>query len=149
MIRTTRQAVVQQFLVHAPYHNIPVRVLIDLMTLPKTGKFRNLSTPTGDSKSTEGWVRMLNGKRGLHLLVLYLVLASYRVPWSFRLWRGKGQFSPTQLTCKLLSTVPKSLVKGRTVIIQADTEFGTIEFLNAVRQKSWRAVIGVRCNRKL
>lgn len=63
--------------------------------------------------------------------------------------RGKDQPSTVQLACKLLRTVPKSLIKGRTVIVQADTEFGTIEFLNAVRQKSWRAVVGIRCNRKL
>ena len=35
------------------------------------------------------------------------------------------------------------------VIVQADTEFGTIEFLKAVRKRSWRAVVGMRCNRKM
>ena len=149
VIRTTRQAVLQQLLAHPPHHNVPVRILIDLTTLPKTGKFKHLSTTTRDLQTTERWIRMLNGKRGLHLVVLYIVLGNWRVPWSFRVWRGKGQPSPVQLACKLLRTVPKSLVKSRTVIVQADTEFGTIEFLNAVQNLSWRAVVGVRSNRKM
>ncbi len=33
--------------------------------------------------------------------------------------------------------------------MQADTEFGSIEFLKAVRKRSWRAIVGMRCNRKL
>jgi hypothetical protein len=35
------------------------------------------------------------------------------------------------------------------VLVQADTEFGTIEFLNAVRQRHWRAIVEMRGNRKL
>lgn len=35
------------------------------------------------------------------------------------------------------------------MIVLADTEFGTVDFLAAVRQRSWRAVVGMRCNRKL
>ncbi len=149
VIRTSRQAVLQQLLAHSPYHNVPVRILIDLTTLPKTGKLVHLSTPKVNFKNSDRWVRMLNGKRGLHLVVLYVIVGNWRVPWSFRVWKGKGQPSPVRLACKLLRTVPNSLVKGRTVIVQADTEFGTIEFLNAVRRRSWRAVVGVRCNRNL
>ena len=83
------------------------------------------------------------------MVVLYVIVGNWQVPWSFRVWRGKGQSSPVQLACRLLRTVPKSLVKKRTVIVLADTEFGTIEFLNAVHRRAWRAVVGVRCNRKL
>ncbi len=35
------------------------------------------------------------------------------------------------------------------MIVQADTEFGTVEFLKAVQKRSWRAVVGMRCNRKM
>ena len=38
---------------------------------------------------------------------------------------------------------------NKKVLVQADTEFGTIEFLNAVRQRHWRAIVGMRGNRKL
>ncbi len=149
VIRTTRAAILEQLRAHPVRKGVPVRLLIDLSTLKKTGKFWHLSTPTDDINAPEPWVRMLNGKRGLHLVVLYLVIGQRRIPWSFRVWRGKGQPSPNQLACKLLASVPKSLVKGRTVIVQADTEFGTIEFLNAVRQRNWRAVVGVKNSRLL
>jgi hypothetical protein len=35
------------------------------------------------------------------------------------------------------------------VIVLADTEFGPVDFLSAVQKRSWRAVVGMRCNRKL
>jgi len=149
VIEATRQAILQQIASYPPHIGMPLRILIDLTTLEKSGKFRHLSTPTADPKAPDPWVRMLNGKRGLHLVVLYLVVGEWRVPWSFRVWRGKGHPSPVQLACKLLATVPKSLLKGRIVLVQADTEFGTIEFLNAVRKRSWRVVLGMRSNRKL
>ena len=92
---------------------------------------------------------MLNGKRGLHLVVLYIIIGQRRIPWSFRVWRGKGQPSPNRLACELMAILPKLLVKGRTVTVQADTEFGTVEFLNAVRQRHWRAVVGLKNSRLL
>lgn len=150
VIRTTRQAVLKQLLAHPPHRSVPVRLLVDLTTLPKTGKFKQLSSLPDDSELVEDpWVRMLNGKRGLHLVMLYLVWGDWRVPWSFRIWRGKGQPSPATLACRLLATVPNSLTRNRTVIVQGDTEFGTRLFLKAVRQRSWRAVVGMRCSRTL
>ncbi|WP_228015713.1 transposase [Leptolyngbya ectocarpi] len=149
VIRTTRQAILDQLTTHPVRKDVPVRLLIDLSTLKKTGTFWQLSTPTDDDEAPEPWVRMLNGKRGLHLVVLYIVMGRRRIPWSFRVWRGKGQPSPNQLACKLLASIPKSLVTGRTVIVQADTEFGTVDFLGAVRQRNWRAVVGVKTSRLL
>ena len=134
---------------HPVRKGIPVRLLVDLSTLKKTGKFWHLSTQTDDIDAPEPWVRILNGKHGLHLVVLYIIIGQRRIPWSFRVWRGKGQPSPNQLACKLLASVPKSLVNGRTVIVQADTEFGTAEFLNAVRRRNWRVVVGLRNSRLL
>lgn len=149
VIRFTRKAILNQIAQHRPHKGIPLRVLIDLSTLQKCGKFLHLSTPTDDPEHPDPWVRLLNGKRGLHLVVLYLVFGEWRVPWSFRVWRGKGQSSPAELACKLLAAVPKALTQGRTVIVLADTEFGTVGFLDAVRKRAWRSVVGMRCNRKL
>lgn len=149
VIRTVRAAVLEQLRQHPVPKGVSVRLLIDLTTLKKTGKFWHLSTPMGDIEAPDPWVRMLNGKRGLHLVVLYIVIDQRRIPWNFRVWRGKGQPSPNQLACKLLASVPKSLIQGRTVIVQADTEFGTIEFLKAVKQRRWRAVVGVKRSRLL
>lgn len=149
VIRATRQAIFEQLAQHRPRRDAPLRVLIDLTTLEKCGKFLHLSTPTDDPEAPDPWVRMLNGKRGLPLVVLYLNLGDWRIPWSFRIWRGKGHPSPAQLACKLLAGVPPVLIQGAPVIVLADTEFGTIEFLQAVRQRGWRAVVGMRGNRKL
>jgi len=149
VIRATRHAIFAQLTQHRPRKDAPVRVLIDLTTLEKCGKFLHLSTPTGNPKQPDPWIRMLNGKRGLHLVVLYLNLGDWRIPWSFRVWRGKGHPSPSQLACKLLANVPTALALGAPVIVLADTEFGTIEFLQAVKNRGWRAVVGVRCTRKL
>lgn len=149
VIRTTRQAVLQQVTHHRVNYRIPLRVLIDLTTLEKCGKFLQLGTPTDDPEIPNPWVRILNGKRGLHIVMLYLVIGQWRVPWTFRVWRGKGYPSPSQLACKLLATIPAQLSQGRVVVVQADTEFGTVEFIKAVRQRAWRAVVGMRCNRKI
>ena len=149
VIRATREAILAQVAQHPCSKGIPLRVLIDLTTLEKCGKFLHLSTPTDDPDHPDPWVRMLNGKRGLHLVVLYLVYGEWRIPWSFRVWRGKGHPSPSQLACKLLATVPKELTQGRPIVVMADTEFGTVDFLSAVRKRAWRCAVGMRCNRKL
>ena len=60
---------------------------------------------------------------------------------------GKGTPSPAHLACKLLARVPKSLTNRFPVIVLAEPEFGTVEFLTAVRKRRWRAVVGVRCTR--
>lgn len=149
VIRATRKAIFQQIQQHCPHKNAPLQVLIDLTTLEKCGKFLHLSNRTDEPENPELWVRVLNGKRGLHIVMLYLVIGGWRVPWSFRVWRGKGYASPSQLACKLLATVPIALSQQRRVIVLADTEFGSVEFLHAVRQRSWRAVVGMRCNRRM
>ena len=147
VLRTTRHQVLQQIRSHLPGSGSPLKVLIDLTTLEKCGKFRHLSDPTEDEATPNPWVRVLNGKRGLHIVMLYLVLGQWRVPWSFCIWHGKGTASPSQLACKLLARVPKTLTKRFPVIVLADTEFGTVEFLTAVRKRHWRAVVGMRCTR--
>jgi Transposase DDE domain len=155
VICTTRKSILEQIVQHYCHPRIPLHVIIDLTTLEKCGKFLQFSTPTEDPESPDPWVRILNGKRGLHIVVLYLELGNWRVPWSFRLWKGHNTTSPSLLACKLLTTVPRSLTRNRMVIVLADTEFGTVDFLNAVRKRKalgdrpWRAVTGMRCNRTL
>lgn len=149
VIRTTRQTMVQQVAQHRLRKDLPLQVLIDLTSLEKCGKFLQLSTPTENLEPPDLWVRLLNGKRGLHLVVLYLEMGEWRMPWSFRVWHGKGYVSPSQLACKLLAQVPSALSNDRTVIVLADTEFETVDFIAAVKKQTWRAVVEMRCNRKL
>lgn len=85
IIRQTRQAAIASLL--STYgkrrgHRPRLLVMIDLTTLEKAGRFQKL-----------GLVRILNKKRGIHVVVMYLLVGPLRVPWSFRIWRGKGDLT--------------------------------------------------------
>jgi len=102
VIRTTRARIIQEILSHCPKGRKPfLQVIIDLTTLEKCGKFPQF----------KDLIRVYNGKRGLHLVVVYLVVGQWRVPWSFRVWRGKGTSSPAQLGLNLVKCLPKKLTK--------------------------------------
>ena len=116
-----------------------LQVIIDLTTLEKCGKFKHF----------EHLISVYNHKRGLHLVVLYLVVGRWRVPWSFRVWRGKNTPSPAQLGLKLVRSLPKSLTEYFQVMILVDTAFGSVEFLHGVRKLKYHAIAGVRFDRPL
>jgi hypothetical protein len=145
VIRVMRQGVREQLTRYSPRKDQPLMVMIDLTSLEKAGQFLHLSQTTEASS----WVRWHHKKRGLHLVMLYLLIGGWRIPWSFRIWQGKGQQSPSQLACKLLSDVPRFLHQGHPVIVLADTEFGTIEMFTTIRKRGWRSVIGVKGSRVL
>jgi hypothetical protein len=149
VLRASRKTILAQFKAHPVGRNIPLRVIFDLTTLAKCGKFVQLNNPLKEGSKIDPWVRVLNGKRGLHLVVMYLVLGEWRMPWGFRVWRGKGHPTVVDLACKMLANVPSSLTQGRTVLVQGDTEFGTIDLISAVRQRGWIPIVGMRNNRKL
>ena len=85
----------------------------------------------------------------LHLVVVYLVVGRWRVPWSFRIWRGKGTSSPTQLGLKMVKCLPKKLTKYFQVMVLVDTGFGSGEFIHGVRQRKYHIIAGIACTRKL
>ena len=116
-----------------------LQVIIDLTSLEKCGKF----------KSFEHLICVYNGKRGLHLVVLYLVVGWWRVPWSFRVWRGKDTPSPACLGLKLVKGLPPALTKRSQVMILVDTAFGTVDFLHGIRKLKYHAIAGVRYDRQL
>ena len=64
-------------------------------------------------------IRVYNGKRGLHIVVVYLVIGRWRIPWNFRVWRGKGTPTPAQLGLKLVKLLPRALTKQFETIILA------------------------------
>jgi hypothetical protein len=144
-IRLMRQGIIKQLTRYSPRKDQPLMVMIDLTSLEKAGQFLHLSKPTG----APSWVRWHHEKRGLHLVVLYLLIGGWRIPWSFRIWQGKGEKSPAQIAGKLLSDVPRVLHQGHPVIVLADTEFGTIEMFCAIHKRGWRSAIGVRGSRVL
>ncbi len=69
-------------------------LVLDLVTLEKRGLFQALP------------LSFFHGKWGLHLVVLYLVYGDLRVPWAYRLWRGKGTKALSLLALRLLASLP-------------------------------------------
>ena len=140
VIRTTRNRVIEGILSERSLGRKPfLQVIIDLTTLEKFGKF----------KGFENLIRVYNGKRGLHLVVVYLVVGRWRVPWSFRVWRGKGTSSPAQLGLKMVKCLPKKLTKHFQVMVLVDTAFGSVEFIHGVRKRKYHVVAGIACTRQL
>lgn len=140
MIRAVRQALLDQLLQYAPRGRQPwLQVIVDLTTLEKCGKF----------KAFAQLIHILQGKRGLHLVMLYLVVGQFRVPWGFRVWRGKGAPSAAQLAIRLIDTLPQKLTQAFRVVILADTAFGSMAFLQAMRKRRHALIVGVRWDRKL
>lgn len=93
-------AILQQILFQPRVGRRPtLQVILDLTTLEKTGKF----------KEFKDLIRVYNGKRGLHLVMLYVVVGEWRVPWGFRVYRGPDTPSPTQLGLRLVRGLLKAL----------------------------------------
>jgi hypothetical protein len=140
VICATRKRVIKEILSDCPKGRKPfLQVIIDLTTLEKAGKFKGL----------ENLIRVYNGKRGLHLVVVYLVVGRWRVPWSFRIWRGKGTPSPAQLALKMVNSLPKKLTRNFQVMVLVDTAFGSVQFLHGVRKRKYNVIAGIACTRNL
>ncbi len=140
VIRATRVRIIQEILSQCSKGRKPfLQVIVDLTTLEKVGKFPDF----------KDLITVYNGKRGLHLVVVYLVVGHWRLPWSFRVWRGKGTPSPARLGLKLIKCLPQVLTKHFKVMVLADAAFGSVEFLHGIRKLKYHAVVGVRVDRKL
>jgi len=139
-IRTLRREVSKTLLERRKAGRRPIlRAIVDLTSLEKSGEFEGLG----------GLVRVLNKKRGLHLAILYMELDGWRIPWGFRLWRGKGGASPGALALKLLRSLPRELTARHEVMVLADSAFCGVEFLRGVRRLGHHVVVGVRKDRLL
>ncbi|MBW4639022.1 MAG: transposase [Gloeocapsa sp. UFS-A4-WI-NPMV-4B04] len=140
VIREVRKVALQQILSQPRIGRRPtLQVIIDLTTLEKAGKF----------KEFKHLIRVYNSKRGLHVVMLYLVVGQWRVPWSFQVYRGKGTPTPTQLGLRLVQRLPKNLTQHFKVLVLADTAFGNNEFITKIRQLKHHALVGVSSIRKL
>jgi hypothetical protein len=140
VIRTLRREVSKTLLERRKAGRRPIlRAIVDLTPLEKSGEFEGL----------RDLVRVLNKKRGLHLAILYVELDGWRIPWGFRLWRGKGGASPGALALKLLRSLPRELTARHEVMVLADSAFCGVEFLRGVRRLGHHVVVGVRKDRLL
>jgi hypothetical protein len=89
VIRVVRAEIIRQVKAEKlPGRRPKLELILDMTTLEKVGKFSELGK----------LIRVYNGKRGLHLVVLYITVGKKRVPWGFRVYRGKGELSPVALS---------------------------------------------------
>lgn len=157
VIRATRQAALQQVLAQPRVGRRPVlQVIVDLTTAEKTGKFNHSSTSAhlpqplaAQFQPLADLVRVYNGKRGLHVVMLYILVGQWRLPWSFRIYRGKGHPTPVQLGLGLLKRLPRTLTERFEVRVLADSGFGTIEWIEGVRRLHFHTLVGIRHDRNL
>ena len=141
VIKAVRADIVTQLKTLPPTGRRPILYLIlDMTTLEKVGQFKGLNN----------LIRVYNGKRGLHLLVLYILLGERRLPWGFKVYRGKDETPPVQLAIRLLNTLPQSLKTRFEIRILGDTAFGSIDFLKWINQhKNYHGIVGIRKDRRL
>ena len=140
VIRALRREILTVLLDRRKVGRKPIlRAIVDLTPLQKSGSFEGLA----------GLIHVLNKKRGLQLVVLYLEVDGWRVPWGFRVWRGKGSASPGTLALKLLRTLPKALTARYRVMVLADSGFCGVEFIEGERRLGHHAVVGARKDRRL
>lgn len=72
VIRTVRGEIISYLLSTPRRGRRPIlQVIVDLTTLEKRGKFEGLND----------LIRVYHHQRGLHLVVLYLVIGKWRLPW--------------------------------------------------------------------
>ena len=142
VIRVVRAEIIRlaQAEKNARYSEPKLLVILALNILEKVGKFSELGK----------LIRVYKGKRGLHLVVLYILVGKRRLPWGFRVDRGKGELSPIELGQRLLKTLPKTLTANYEMRVLADSAFGSIEMLKWVKkQPRISGIFGIRSDRRL
>jgi hypothetical protein len=85
----------------------------------------------------------------VHLVVLYLGVGPWRIPWSFRVYRGKGSPSPVHLGLHLVRQLPRWLRRAFRLVVLADTAFGSVDFLKGIRKLQLHVITGIRDDRCL
>jgi hypothetical protein len=127
LVRLSRE-VMLGWLLEASRHGqqVYLKVIVDVTCVEKTGRFLGLGN----------WMNAMNGKTGLHLVVLYLELNRVRVPWNFRIWNGKDTTSPGTLALRMLPSLPPVLTEHSRaqVVVLADAWFASNAFLEGVHR---------------
>ena len=112
-----------------------LHAIVDLTCLEKTGQYKGL----------EEFVRVYNGKRGVHVAMLYLCIGPWRLPWDFRVYRGEGTPTPTQLALTLLRHIPSSWQSLFKVRVMTDAGFGSNELIPDANAMGFEVLMRI-CN---
>ena len=87
------------------------------------------------------------GVHGVHVVILFLCCGTFRLPWSFLIWRGKGQPSPAMLALKLLRGLPPEVRQGnRDIHVLADAAFSSNPCIQGVVELGFQGFIGIPGN---
>ena len=116
-----------------------LQVIIDLTALEKRGRFKNY----------QHRIHTLNQKRGVQLMTLYLVVGQWRVPFDFRIWRGRGQASPAKLAAKLLYALPQERRRGYRIRVLFDAGITSKWLFNVINNLGFEAIVSIQGRRRL
>jgi hypothetical protein len=109
---------------------------LDLTCIEKTGK----QIP---------FARVFNHRYGIQLVVLHACVGGLSFPLGYRIYRGKGKATVTDLALELLTAFPASGWSSRTVVL-ADAGFGSTEFIKGCQALGFKQLlVGMRCDRQL
>lgn len=115
-----------------------IEVIVDTTSIAKEGVFAEL----------DGWIHTLNRVRGLHVVLLYLCCGDLRLPWGFKIWRGKATSSPSDLALRLVQQLPPTIrSRAKQVHLLADAGFGSAAFMSGVRALGLDFTVGMRADR--
>lgn len=116
-----------------------IELIVDTTSIAKEGEFAEL----------DGWIHTLNEVRGLHVVMLYLCCGDLRLPWSFKIWRGKGMPSPQDLALYLIKQLPQRIFTLlKRIHVLGDAGFSSKQLLNGLHQMGLAFTVGIRCDRK-
>ena len=109
----------------------------DTTSIAKEGQFADL----------DGWIHSLNRVRGLHVVMLYICCGDLRLPWRFRIWRGKGTPSAQDLALQLVRQLLKEvLTRSRQAHFLGDAGFSSVKLLDAL---GLTFTVGMRADRQM
>ncbi|MEM1311225.1 MAG: hypothetical protein AAF722_07750 [Cyanobacteria bacterium P01_C01_bin.70] len=72
-----------------------------------------------------------------------------RLPWSFRVYRGKGPATPTQLALRLWAQSPVSGRERFKIRVWADAGFSTTALIAGAQKLGFEVLMSLCCDRRL
>lgn len=116
-----------------------IEIIVDTTSIAKEGEFAQL----------DGWIHTLNRVRGLHVVMLYICCGDLRLPWSFRIWRGKGTPSPQDLALRMVRQLPQEIFsRARHVHFLGDAGFSSAALLKGLDALGVAFTVGMRSDRQ-
>ena len=115
-----------------------IEIIVDTTSIAKEGQFDGL----------DGWIHTLNHVHGVHIVMLYICCGELRLPWGFRIWRGKGTPSPQDLALRLVRQLPKEILsRSKHLHFLGDAGFSSVKLLKGLAELGFKFTVGIRGDR--